>query len=101
MGRNMTYRVVVWGTGNTGRLALRGVINHPELELVGLLVHNSDKAGHDAATLCGAEEMSPTGITATADFDELLGIEADCLVYMGDGVIDPVTSVKNIVPFLE
>src|SRR5439155_687056 len=31
----MPYRVIQWSTGNVGRFALRCVIGHPELELVG------------------------------------------------------------------
>jgi 4-hydroxy-tetrahydrodipicolinate reductase len=36
----VAYKVVQWATGNVGQLALRGIIEHPELELVGLLVHS-------------------------------------------------------------
>ena len=43
---NVTYRVIHWGTGNTGRLALRGVLQHPDLELVGLYVHNPGQGRH-------------------------------------------------------
>ena len=50
----MSLRVVHWGTGNTGRLALRGVLQHPDLELVGLYVHNPDKVGRDAGELIGS-----------------------------------------------
>jgi len=32
----MPYRVIQWSTGNVGRFALRCVIGHPELELVGV-----------------------------------------------------------------
>ena len=60
----MPYRVIQWATGNVGQLALRGVIEHPELELVGLLVHSPDKAGKDAGELAGA---APVGVKATND----------------------------------
>ena len=33
----MTYRVIQWATGGVGRAAIEGVLDHPELELVGLL----------------------------------------------------------------
>ena len=33
----MTYRVVQWGTGNVGHLALKAIVNHPDLELAGLV----------------------------------------------------------------
>src|SRR5262249_8391256 len=35
--RRMLYRVIVWGTGNVGRAALRTVIANPALELVGVI----------------------------------------------------------------
>jgi 4-hydroxy-tetrahydrodipicolinate reductase len=75
--------VVHWGTGNTGRLALRGLIQHPDRELVGLYVHNPDKVGRDAGELIG---LDPTGIIATSDVDELVALDADCLCYLGDGI---------------
>ena len=79
----MTTRVIHWGTGNTGRLALRGIIQHPELDLVGLYVHNPDKLGRDAGELIG---LTPTGVVATSDVDALLALDADCLSYLGDGI---------------
>ena len=55
----MTYRVLHCGTGNAGTLALRGVIAHPDLELVGVLAYSPDKIGRDAGELSGGE---PVGI---------------------------------------
>ena len=52
-----------WGTGNTGRLALRGIIQHPDLELVGLHVHIADKVGRDAGELAGLRRRP--GVIAT------------------------------------
>ena len=46
-------RVVQWATGNVGTKSLRAVIEHPQLELVGLYVHSADKVGKDAGELCG------------------------------------------------
>mgnify|MGYP001814506928 FL=1 len=43
----MTLKVVTWGTGNVGCYAVRAVLNHPELELVGHIVSSADKAGKD------------------------------------------------------
>ena len=48
-----TYRVVQWATGNIGSRALRAVIEHPRLDLVGVRVTNPDKVGRDAGALCG------------------------------------------------
>jgi len=73
------YRVVQWATGNTGQRALREVIRHPNLELVGVFVYDAAKAGADAGELCGE---APTGITATTDRGAILGLKADCVIYM-------------------
>ncbi len=75
----MTYRVVQWSTGNVGRYALRAIINHPELELVGLIVSNPDKAGKDASEFC--EVGDTTGIFATTDIDRALAAKPDCVCY--------------------
>ena len=48
-------RVVQWATGNIGGRALREVIRHPELDLVGVLVYDAAKDGVDAGELCGEE----------------------------------------------
>lgn len=73
------YRVVQWATGNIGTKALRGVIEHPALELVGLYVHSPEKAGRDAGELCG---LPPTGVVATNEIDDIVALEADCILYM-------------------
>src|SRR3954453_14194316 len=52
------------------------------MDLVGLYVHSSEKAGQDAGALCGLE---PVGITATDDIDEIVGLGADCVLYMQQG----------------
>ena len=45
------HRVVVWGTGNAGRPAIRAVAAHADLELVGVVVSNPAKVGRDAGEL--------------------------------------------------
>jgi 2,4-diaminopentanoate dehydrogenase len=70
---------VQWATGNIGMRSLRGVIEHPSLELVGVLVYAPEKAGADAGELCG---VGPCGVTATDDVDEIVALEADCVLYM-------------------
>ena len=79
---NTTYRVVQWATGNIGTKALRAVIEHPRLELVGLYVHSADKAGRDAGELCG---VGPTGVLATSSVDDIVALGADCVLYMQQG----------------
>jgi hypothetical protein len=77
-----TYRVVQWATGNIGTKSLRAVIEHPNLELVGLYVHSPDKAGKDAGELCDA---GTTGVVATNSIEDVVALGADCVVYMQQG----------------
>ena len=76
------YRVVQWATGNIGSRSLRGVIEHPGLELVGLHVHSPDKAGRDAGDLCGLDKV---GVAATTAIDDVLALAPDCVLYMPQG----------------
>lgn len=74
----MPYRVIQWATGGVGRAAIEGVLDHPDLELVGVKVYGEGKAGRDAGDLVG---RAPVGVVATTDADALLGLDADCVVY--------------------
>lgn len=75
----MTTRVALWGTGNVGQQALRGVIADPALELVGVCVSHAAKSGVDAGVLAGIE--STTGVLATTDVQEIIDLVPDCVVY--------------------
>jgi len=75
----MTLRVVQWSTGHVGRMALRGILAHPELELVGVWVSSDAKAGRDAGELAGLDRR--TGVAATRDADALLALQPHCVVY--------------------
>lgn len=75
----MTYRVVQWATGSMGRTALRRVIDHPDLELVGCHVYSAEKAGQDAGSLVGRD---PVGVIATDDIDAILALDADVVLHM-------------------
>jgi len=75
--------VIQWSTGNAGRPALRGIVRHPALELVGVHAHSPDKQGRDAADLCGLDV--PTGVVATDDVEALLALDADCVCYTAQG----------------
>jgi hypothetical protein len=74
----MPYRVIQFATGNLGRAAIEGIVSHPELELAGCWVHSADKAGRDAGELAG---IAPLGVAATSDFDAILALDADCVLY--------------------
>jgi hypothetical protein len=95
----MTYRVVQWATGGVGRAAIEGVLEHPELELVGCWVHSAKKHGRDVGDLVG---RGPIGIAATSDIDEIVALDADCVVYApmladAEVVIRLLRSGKNVV----
>ena len=72
------YSVIQWATGGVGRAAIQGVLNHPQLELVGCWVHSAHKDGRDAGELAGEK---PVGVAATTDIDALLATDADCVMY--------------------
>lgn len=74
----VTRRVVQWSTGRIGISSLRAVLDDANLELVGVHAHSPSKAGVDAGELCG---RPATGVLATSDFDELLALDADCVIY--------------------
>ncbi len=88
-----------WGTGSTGRLALRGIVGHPELELVGLRVTDPAKLGRDAGELC--ELGADTGVLATDDDRALIELQADCLAYFGNGVMREDGAAEDMAPYLE
>lgn len=76
------HKVILWGPGQVGIGALRAVIQHPGLDLVGLVVHSEAKDGRDAGDLCG---LPATGVIATRDIDAALAIEADAVAYFASG----------------
>lgn len=74
----MGLRVVQWATGPVGREALRAIIEHPDLDLVGVVVYSPEKEGLDAGDLCG---LPRTGVTATTDAGSALAGRVDAVCY--------------------
>jgi hypothetical protein len=93
----MRHRVVQWSTGNVGRYALRQILDHPELELAGVLVYGADKDGADAGALCG---RPATGVPATRDAEAILALDADCVVYTATADRRPFDAIKDIARIL-
>jgi len=93
----MTYRVIQWSTGNVGTAALRCIIRHPDLELVGVWVHSEAKAGKDAGELCG---LAPTGVLATNDVAALLALDADCVSYTATADLRPMDAIDDMARIL-
>lgn len=91
------FKVGVWGPGSMGLVALRGVIDHPELQLIGVVVHSDAKAGRDAGELCG---IAPVGVVATQDPAALLAGDADVVVYAAGANLRPLEAVEDMVSIL-
>jgi 4-hydroxy-tetrahydrodipicolinate reductase len=89
----MAYRVIQWSTGNVGRHALRSILRHPDLQLVGLWVSSPAKAGRDAGELAGLPRV---GVAATTDGDALLATPADCVCYTATADLRPADAVDDL-----
>jgi hypothetical protein len=95
----MVLRVVQWATGGVGVAAIKGVLEHPELELVGCWVHSEAKSGKDVGEIIGVD---PLGVTATNDVGAILALDADAVIYAPlmpnpDEVAALLKSGKNVV----
>jgi hypothetical protein len=90
-------RIVQWATASVGRHAVAAVHHHPDLELVGALVYSDAKAGRDVGEICGVGEI---GLAATKDRDEIIAIDADCVLYMPQGEMNPMGAVGDICALL-
>ena len=89
----MTLRVVVWGTGNVGRPAIRAVAGHRDLELAGVIVANPAKVGKDAGELAG---IGPLGVLATDDVEVALADDVDCVVYAATADTRPMEAFGDL-----
>jgi 4-hydroxy-tetrahydrodipicolinate reductase len=78
-GASSPIRVVQWATGTIGASAMRAVIGHPDLELVGAKVYSATKEGKDAGELCG---LPPIGVRAIRDREAVIALRPDCVLYM-------------------
>jgi len=94
----MKKRVVHCGTGNIGADGLRGILHHPDLELVGHYAWSEGKVGKDSGELIGE---APTGVKVTNNWDELLELNADCISFFGDSIGREKETAQTICRFLE
>jgi hypothetical protein len=95
----MALRVVQWATGGVGIAAIKGILEHPELELAGCWVHSEAKSGKDVGDLIGTGAL---GVTATNDVEAILALDADAVIYAPllpnpDEVTALLRSGKNVV----
>ena len=89
----MAHKVICWGTGYTGKMVIREVLDHPEFELVGVIVNDPAKHGKDIGELLGGD---PVGITATTDVDAALALEADAVAYYGPTAEFAAANIDNM-----
>lgn len=99
MSNPSKLRVIQWATGGVGKAAIECVQNHPLLELAGCWVHSADKNGRDVGEILGTAEL---GVTATSSIDDVLALDADCVMYSplipkDQEVIAILRSGKNVV----
>jgi 2,4-diaminopentanoate dehydrogenase len=94
----MSYRVVVWGTGNAGRPAIRAVAAHADLELAGVVVSNPAKVGRDAGELA---YLAPLGVAATDDTSVALADDVDAVVYTATADTRPDAAFADLIACLE
>ncbi len=90
-------RVIQWATGNVGRAAVAAVHRHPDLTLVGAFVYDQAKAGRDLGDICG---LKPIDVTATTDIGTILALDADCVLYMAQGEMNPTGALDDICALL-
>jgi hypothetical protein len=93
----MPASVIVWGTGNVGRPAIRAVLGHADLDLRAVIVSNPDKVGQDAGELAGT---SSCGVEATDDWAAVLDAGADALVYSATADTRPEEAVGDLIACL-
>ncbi|MFE0748131.1 hypothetical protein [Gordonia sp. NPDC058843] len=92
-------RVIQVATGTVGTHSLRTILGRRDMELVGLLAFSPQKVGVDAGTIAGT---APVGVTATDDFEAILGLDADVVAYNALGETrDPEAALDQICQLLE
>lgn len=89
----MAHKVIVWGTGVVGKLVIRELLDHPEFELAGVIVHDPAKDGVDAGVLVGGD---PVGVVATTDVQSALDGAADAVAYFGPTAEFALANIANM-----
>ncbi|MCQ4359956.1 MULTISPECIES: hypothetical protein [Mycobacterium] len=98
------YRLIVWGPGELGGAVIRAAVGHADFEIVGAKVFSPHKHGKDIGELV---DVGPIGVQATTSRDEILALDADCVILtpdaraltegLDDDVIALLKSGKNVI----
>ena len=75
-----TLRVVQYATGNVGSEMVGRIVEHPDLELVGLYCYSPEKVGRDVGDIVG---IAPLGVAATNDIADVLRVKPDVVNFNG------------------
>jgi 2,4-diaminopentanoate dehydrogenase len=89
--------VIQWATGNVGSAAVAAIHTHDDLTLVGAFVYDGAKAGRDVGEVCG---IGPIKVFTTDERDEILAMDADCVLYMATGEMNPAGAINDICDLL-
>ena len=95
-------KIIQWYTGEIARHQIRVISACPSMELVGAYVYHAEKRGQDAGEIAGIDAL---GILATDNRDEILALEADCVLYNPpleryDEIIAMLASGKNVISIM-
>ena len=82
------YKVIVWGPGGMGLVAIWEILQSRAFELVGVRAYSEAKHGTDVGDLLG---IAPVGVLASTDVDALLALDCDCIFYSAREVGDYAT----------
>lgn len=89
----MAWKVIVWGTGFVGKMVIRELLDHPDFELVGVVVNDPLKEGRDVGELVG---VAPVGLRATRDADAVLALPADAVAHFGPTAAHAALNIENM-----
>jgi 2,4-diaminopentanoate dehydrogenase len=93
----MTYRVIHWATGHTGKMVVRATAERPDYQIVGGFTYSPDKAGRDLGEVCETRNL---GVALTNGRAAIHALEADCVLFLAGAEVDPPASVKDICALL-
>jgi hypothetical protein len=71
------YRVIVWGLGNVGKVAVKMCMEKSELKIVGAIDVDSSKVGKDVGEIFG---YGRAGVTVSSDVDKIFATDADVIL---------------------
>ena len=89
----MSYRVIQWATGHTGKMVVRATAERPDYQYVGAFVYNADKVGRDLGEICDTDNL---GVTTTNNRQEILDTDADCVLYLAGAENDVPASLQDV-----